>query len=264
MCAASARRFIQGLAVALIGISVLASCATPPVQVVRTKEERIRFDNTVGRQLAQNFEQKINVRQDIEVTVFLRSIAEKLIATSPELSDSPIGVVLIGDTDDLWANYALPGNRVYLSVELLRGLEYENEVASLLAFELAHIAHRHLMTRFERVTNVGNSFPAFQPVTADSVEFFGSSGLFAFSLDARKEAVDTAVGMIYRAGYDPRGLATVWKLYKNNFSHSPFDAMTLERLQDQSHQAIAMYAPLRNPVVRSEMFSKIRKRIQQL
>jgi hypothetical protein len=76
--------------------------------------------------------------------------------------------------------------------------------------------------------------------------------------------VEVAVSLLYRAGYDPRGLVSLWARFRALGLASPYGAELLSRMEEKSREAITLYAPLRNPIVRSDPFLEMRKRVQQL
>ena len=248
--------------------TLLGGCTTlPPVQAPIPVAERIRSDNTVGLKIAQDLESQLKIKHSVEVSIYLRKIAQDLSQGFTELKAAPVGVLLIADRDKAMRDYGLPGNRIYLSADLLKRLKFENEVAAAIALELAHIIKRHALIHEEisgaRTLEAGApQSGAETPVTRAG--YFGPGGMFAFTSDEQGAAAETAVDILYRAGYDPRGLVALWQVFEANQSRSPFDAGTLSRLMERTRQAIAIYPPLRNPVVRSDAFLQMQKRIRQL
>ncbi len=257
----------------------LAACATPPPAKKISTAEIVQHDNAVGNELAQRFESQVKLKNDREVTVYLRALARKLSDASPDLKPTGVGVLLLRDKLPVWRNFGVPGNRVYLSVGLLRQFEFENEVAAVIAFELAHIQKRHLISRLEQAQRGDAPQASPSPGTTDlpvmpnlvldderlrSIDFFSPNGVFVFKLDDELEAVDGAVDLLYKSGYDPRGLIGVWKAYESNPRQSPYDLSTLNKLLERTRNAISGYAPLLNPIVRSAGFIAIQKRIKKL
>ena len=96
------------------------------------------------------------------------------------------------------------------------------------------------------------------------VRDLGVSGLFSFSDDAQAEAAEAAVDILYKAGYDPRGLVSLWEKFEKNPKQSPFERGLIPKLLEATRRAIAGYPPLRNPVIRSKAFLAVHKRIQKL
>ncbi len=242
---------------------IVTACASSGEHSYVTVEEQVRRDQSTGLHLAEGLEAKLRLKNDIEVSVYLREIAQSLSSATPELRDSPVGVLTFHQTDKRWRNFGIPGNRIYLCIELMQRIRYENVLASMIAFELAHLMHRHVLKRLDAVIGAPAEIPS-QTRLAFPAQYIGPKGIFAFSSDDHLNSVETAVGVLYRAGYDPRGLVRLWTEYQGNPEHSPYDPDLLWKMIERTRQAIAQFAPLRNPVVRSASFLKIQKRIRSL
>jgi predicted Zn-dependent protease len=254
----------------------LASCASgPPAKPKLTPTERVRRDQALGAGLARQFEAKLRFKQDKQVILYLHEVTARLSSGVEELKTSAVSVQVLADRGERWSSYALPGNRLYLSSGALRGAEFENQLAALIALELAHLTLRHVPLRLEETrSEPGASTPADFPSieglvpTADSssraVDFFGPTGLFAFPDEYFVDAVETAVGILYRGGFDPRGLVSLWELYRAHPANSPLESEILGKLIEKTRTVIAVYPPLRNPIVRSPAFIAIQKRIKKL
>ena len=73
----------------------------------------------------------------------------------------------------------------------------------MIAVELAHLRYRHALTHYEAsVENTKRS----GPVLPNALRYFGPGGIFNYSDEENGDAVEAAVGILYRAGFDPRGL----------------------------------------------------------
>jgi beta-barrel assembly-enhancing protease len=255
-----------------IWLAFLWGCATvPPPEPISTKQI-VEKDCEVGLQIAGRFESELKLGHDVDVSIYLRNLAQALVQNT-ELKDAPIGVLLVADrASGDWRDFSLPGNRIYLSTGLLRQLQFENEVAAAIAFELGHIVKRHALSRLaEQMGKKKAENPTLElvlpsEVTAygQNIRYFGPGGVFGFTDEEQAESVQVAVDILYRAGFDPRGLVSLWDKYKDQPRRSPFDPGALAKLTEQTRQSIALYSPLRNPIVRSQAFIKIQERIRKL
>lgn len=269
-----ARELVKTLRVtcAAAVIAAISGCATlPPPPPPLTTEEIVMQDNAKGLQLAPDFERKIKIKRDDDVSIYLRGMAERLASSRPELKNSPIGVLLIQDlAPGKWQNYSLPGNRIYVSTGLLKSLAYENEVAAAVALQLAHILRRDVVNRLND-TGALVGAPAgpdqdnpWTAPTPQSIQYFGVAGIFSYPEAAYLGAIDLAVELLYAAGIDSRGLVSLWSKYQSNPAKSPFERGVVDKLLDRTRKAIAGKAPLLNPIVRTDEFLKVQKRIQKL
>lgn len=89
--------------------------------------------------------------------------------------------------------------------------------------------------------------------------------------NAWKPMTRLMVRKLYQAGYDPRGVPSLWRrwgvIVRQGFKSSPrqlaWSNLAVE-LEEESHAEIAKLPPLMNPVVRTPEFAKIEKRLQKL
>lgn len=258
-------------------MAVFSNCASaPPPAPPITPAERIQRDQAVGAGLARQLESQLKIKQDKEVLLYLHDLAAKLSEATPELKSAAVGVLVVADRGARWRCYSIPGNRIYLSSGLLRHIEFENELAAVIAMELAHVLKRHVPLRIEegRVSSQASDpadYPSIEGLVpssrggaANSVDFFSPTGVFAFPDEYFLEAADGAVDILYRAGFDPRGLVSLWDIYRSEVAHSPFEDDLLRKLTEKTRTVIAQHSPLRNPIVRSQAFLTIQKRMQRL
>jgi predicted Zn-dependent protease len=255
-------------------MTICGACSTlmPPKPI--PQEQIIKQDNALGLELARQFEEKLTIKRDRGVENYLADLAEKLSTSSSDLKQTRTAVLLIRDHEQVWDSYSLPGNRVYLSLGFVKSVEFENELAAVVALELGHIARRHAMIRLQKILGPNAPTTAYQKApllpelpeleAAQKIDFTGPAGLFEYNDEEMAAAAETAVDLLYRAGYDPRGLVTVFNRYAAEPRHSPYDSATIEKVVEHARSAIALYLPLRNPIVRSPTFLGIQKRISRL
>lgn len=231
---------------------LLAGCASAPVKV-DTPAEILRRDAVEAAQLAPRVEARAAFRRDPAVTDYLRELAMRLAETSPLLRGTTVETRLVSDPEGRWRNYALPGTVIYVSVESLRAVQYENELAAALAIELGHVLRRTVMNRLASDAGSSESLPLFSP-----------GGIFAYSPEELSLAVESGLELLYQAGYDPRGMITLLNRYESQLDRSPYPGQTAAALVEKSRRIIALQAPLRNPIIRSERFRAVFKRMQRL
>ncbi len=252
-------------------------CATPePAIKSMTHEELVIQDQAIGKELAERFETKLNFKQDPESVYYLTNLSQQLLNHSPGLLGKVGGVWLIHKRPTVWRSFALPGNRIYVPLELIKALEFETEVAALLAIQLGHILRQNLLTHLKaeflpidskndsEALSLNKLLIELNHKNRENLDLFDPKGVFKFSVDEEAAAVRSAVGILYRAGFDARGIISLFSLYRRNPRYSPFKNEDLEQLIEVTHHEIATFAPLRNPVVRSQDFLRIQKRMRQL
>jgi hypothetical protein len=256
---------------------MLARCASDRPRIEQlTPAERHRRDLVISAGLARQLESKLLFKTDKELLVYLRDLAKQLADPIEDLKESSVGVMVIEDRGSRWRDFGIQGNRIYLSSGLLKHVQYENELAAAIALEFAHILKRHVPHRLgEGRSSSGESsptdFPSIEglvPSSSDGaakeIDFFSPTGIYAFSDDLLLESIDKTVEILYKAGFDPRGLVSLWALYGAEANHSPYERLLLKKLTDKTRAVIAQFSPLRNPIVRSQEFVNIQRRIKKL
>ena len=167
--------------------------------------------------------------------------------------------------------FSCPGGIIFVSSGLLKTIQSEDQLAGILAHEVAHVGHKHALKSIQRA----QFFNGVGKITAATME--GKKGkefenmigglqdtLFDKGLDQTMEfeADTSAMDTAYRTGYDPNGLVQVLKELKRIQSkstqkgswfstHPPLgqriqncqdqlrrypDAKTLAHLPDRFHQ----------------------------
>lgn len=251
---------------------IFSGCASEPEKKTYSKEEEVRLDNQAGVELAKSFEQNLTIHQPhVELSIYLRNLAQSLLETLPNINESPIGVFVVSEQNKIWTNYSLPGIRIYLSRDFVKNVKFENELASAISIELAHIYNRHILKKIGdkqvESTKKENVLDAIYPGPYSgllNIDFFGAQGLFRYTQEEKQRAVFDAVGTLYRAGFDPRGSISLFELYSKNMAHSPYSAEEIHLLRESAHRKIVEFKPLQNPIVRSAEFIKNQKRIMEL
>jgi predicted Zn-dependent protease len=235
-----------------------ASCATPQkIEAPLSPAERIQQDIAVGAEVARDFDASLKFKQEKKINSYLNSLAQSLVDATPELRVSPVRVSVVKDPGAAWRDYGLPGHRIYLSGSLVKHIEFENQLAAAIAMELGHVLKRHPVIRMQEERLRAKP-------DAGKLDYLGEQGFFAYPDDFYADAADAAVGILYRAGYDPRGLVSLFQLFGANAERSPYGRRLLGDLEERARRAIALQSPLRNPIVRSQAFLSIQKRMRGL
>lgn len=123
------------------------------------------------------------------------------------------------DTDSLGA-FAAPGGNVIITAGLMRLMRDENELAGVLAHEIAHIVdkhHVHAIMKKARASlardvaaNLASEYMSNNPLVSEALMGAGMN-IYASGLDQEDELAADSAGtlMAARAGYDPVGLVLV-------------------------------------------------------
>lgn len=251
---------------ALAAVSYMGCVTAPPKK--QTAVEKAREETTYGTELARRFDSTVRLHGDAVVEKYLNKVAKTLAgpSTDPRLVDSQVVIVL--DRGGQWRTYSLPGEKVYFSLGLLQQLHYDNEVAAAIALEYGNLLQsnvlKHLKMQQQGVRSFLEVDPAVKLQIPSKVDFYGTDGVFAFDVDEVKLGVKSGMDVLYKGGFDIRGMLQIWEIFEKNPQHSPFPDKILEELEEYTRVLMTKYAPMRNPVVRTEEFKAVQKRIVNL
>ncbi len=149
------------------------------------------------------------------------------VAMNSERPEIPYNFVVVDSP--LQNAFSCPGGIIFISSGLMKTIQSENQLAGILAHEVAHVGHKHALKSIQRA----QFFNGVGKITSATME--GKKGkefenmigglqntLFDKGLDQNMEfeADISAMKTAYRTGYDPNGLVQVLKELKRIQSES--------------------------------------------
>ncbi len=140
--------------------------------------------------------------------------------------------------------FAMPGGYVLLAAGLLKTLDSEDELAFIVAHEIAHVARRHYYQVVQRQRLAEQAAKGLQAVSqdGDTAKLAQASGqVYARGLDkgAEFEADRLGVEIMTRAGYDPAAAFSVLE--------------KLQRLKGDDPRAELLFSTHPSPAERLDM-----------
>jgi predicted Zn-dependent protease len=198
------RQCCAQLAVMVGGVAV-GGCLT-----VSPKQER-----ELGQKEAEDVERTIGLVRDRRLAEYIGGIGRRLAQAS-------------GRTDITWqwnvadeagANaFAVPGGWVYVTRGLLALMNREDELAGVIAHEMAHVTERHAVARVGAATPLAVLFgvpssllgmvsPSLGDAVIDAGRAVSGLALAPYSRDQELEADRLGTALAARAGWDPGALA---------------------------------------------------------
>ncbi|MFP4267858.1 MAG: M48 family metalloprotease [Spirochaetaceae bacterium] len=184
-----------------------------------TPEQEYYIGRSVGARVLDRYPEYDNE----EANEYVATIGEVLALSSerPSLYSSYSFQVL--DAEEINA-FATPGGHVFITRRMIELARNEDELAAVLAHEIAHIQERHGLKsiRTSRVTSALTSAAITGAYVAGSKEVAELTDIFSDSIDdvtqtlftagysrsSEKEADTAAVEILRKAGYSPRALLT--------------------------------------------------------
>jgi hypothetical protein len=200
-----------------------------------SKEKEI----AIGRQAAMEIEQQAKLVDDPIVTEYINRVGQNIVLNSDAKVPFTIKVI---DSDEVNA-FALPGGFFYVNKGLILAADNEAELAGVMAHEIAHVAGRHAMENYGKMTAMNYGMLAGiifgGPIAGGILQNAGgltqAMAFFKFSRGAEEEADRLGVQYLYASGYDPTGMATMFEKLNSKNKKKPG---TLSKLFSSHPQSI--------------------------
>lgn len=191
------------------------------------------------------FRRKVAFVDDKEIEAYLGRLATRLFPPGKTgVEVSLVSTSSAGYEPSVWV---VPGGKIFFDVRVLRALHFENEIASAIALAWERSEGGDFRERLIQEASRADPDPM---------------KIWVFGILENERAIEAAVDRIYKAGYDPRGLVNYFERTPTKTKHQLESEN--EALKDKTRRTIAFYAPLLNPIVRTEDFYKMRKRLERL
>ena len=198
------------LLICFISIGCATTSLPPVTKDLKLEEDEIRLWNRAKE------EEKIINRsgmgyKDEELETYLNEIAKKLLP--PEIfSYIPFRVSII--KNHLLNAFAYPNGAIYIHTGILARMDNEAQLATLLAHEMTHATHRHLVRQFRNIKNKTAFLATIEVTTAglgglgSLATLLGAIGTIAavtgYSREHETEADREGFKHMVNAGYDPK------------------------------------------------------------
>ena len=204
--------FTRALRLMICGL-LAAACA--PLSV---DQER-----SLGADFSRDFNRRTVLVRDPAVTRYVSAIGRRLLEhAGPQPFTYRFHVVPKTEINA----FAAPAGYIYIYTGTILEARNVSELAGVMAHEIGHVARRHIANNFNRAlaTNILHQVGVVAaeitagPGAANTARALGGLAamgyLNTFSREAEYEADAFAVQVMFKAGYDPRGLATFFETLK--------------------------------------------------
>ena len=195
----------------LLIMSVVSGCATQEYNTATGKEDIIFIDTqkevNMGKSIAESIEKSKEIKLDPDplMTERVNEVGQRIASISGRKEVKYTFRVI--DKDDVNA-FALPGGYVFIFKGLVDKVSKDDELAAVIAHEIAHVVARHSIKRLQG--GVGyNILQILMAVTgggrSDAGRIDAAFGQLMMSYSREDEALadKLAVKYLKEAGYDP-------------------------------------------------------------
>ena len=184
------------------------------------------WELSVGREYSMEVEKTSHLVTDPVVVDYVNRIGQNLVRNSDAKIPFTIKVL---DTDEINA-MALPGGYFYVDSGLILACDSEDELAGVMAHEIAHVAAHHAA---RAMTKLGYMQLASVPMVIVAAGSWTGYGVYEaaqlvmplsfleFSREYETEADYLGIQYMYRAGYDPQGMVTIFEKLSAMEKHKP-------------------------------------------
>ena len=267
-------KWLAGLMTAVIAMMPLSALAQTKISY-HSNKFKPEDDVQLGRQAAAEAERQFPLLRDAEVTSYVESVGQRLVASIPPEFQHPEFryYFKVIDARDINA-FALPGGPMYVNRGMIEAASTEGEMAGVMAHELSHVALRHgtaQATKAQKygllagILGVGGAILGGPIGTAAQVGAQGVGVYFLkFSREYETEADLLGARIMANAGYDPRDLARMFQKIEAQggsgggfLSDHPSPANRYARINQE-----AQYLPVRNRVLDNREFNRIKERLR--
>jgi peptidase M48-like protein len=171
-------------------------------------------DIEMGKQVAQDAEKELNLVTDREVTNYIATLGEKLVAKAPNENKFPFTFKVV-DEKEINA-FALPGGPVYVNRGAIEAADYEAQIAGVIGHEISHVILRHGTNQASKGQLIGGIGGALGGIFGGSKlgqiasaggALAANSVLLKYSRDAESQADLMGTQILYDSGYAPRAMA---------------------------------------------------------
>jgi beta-barrel assembly-enhancing protease len=228
-----------------------------------------------GKAVSMEIEKSVKFINDPEVDEYINRVGQNIVKNSDAKVPFTIKVI---DSDEINA-MALPGGFFYVNSGLVLAADNEAELAGVMAHEIAHVAAHHQMREQTRLNYMQfGTIPLIFLGGGLGYGLYEASGLavpvtfLKFSRDFEAQADFLGVQYMYRAGYDPQALPSMFEkiehlektkpnLVEKTFSDHP---QTPDRILATQQEIAHLLPPKDEYVVTTSEFDDVKARLARI
>ncbi len=201
----------------MMGLSACTSSPTGRSQVILFSDSEM---SQLGAQSFEQMKQEENVSKDTKVNAYVTCVANAITKQVPKQASFEQWEVVVFDSDQVNA-FALPGGKIGVYTGLLKVATNQDQLATVLGHEVAHVLANHGNERMSRsqITNTGMQVTDFALAGTEYKEMTMSAlGLgveyginLPYGRTQETEADIMGIDLMAKAGFDPQQSIQLWK-----------------------------------------------------
>ncbi len=214
---------------------LLIFCGCTSQYNLATRQEETLLHGTekeikIGEGVAQQIETHYTISSNVEDNERVQRVLDRIV----EVCDRQELVYVIRVIDEDTVNaVSLPGGYIYIFKGLLDKLETDDQLAGVIAHEVAHIAAKHAMKRLQAA--YGYALLAVVSVAsgdgdlAQGAQVAYMSVFLAHSREDEFQSDELGVKYMKKAGYDPQAMIEVLTILRDNEKKEPLRELSYWR-----------------------------------
>jgi predicted Zn-dependent protease len=149
------------------------------------------------------------------VTRYVDKLGQSIVSYDRDMPPLPYEFRVL-KTNDILA-FSLPGGIVYVSLGLIRAVDFEGQLAAAISHELAHQQLGHQLIMWRRKVNSARGQSYVLDFQGDwKTNFLGERGALFIDAGMEEEADKLAPLILYKAGFDPRVYTSYLQLLRKH------------------------------------------------
>ena len=251
-----APRFVAVLLIAALAGQSLRASELPELGDVASSELPLAMEKKIGQQIMHEIRwREASYLDDSDVEAYLNQLGGRLTAVS---SDPGFGFQFFPIDDPSINAFAMPGGYIGVHTGLMLAAQTESELAGVLAHEISHVTQRHIARQVFQSKQITMASMAAMLVALLAARSSGQvagaaiassqagaiSSQLAYSRDFERESDRLGFDILYKAGFDVRGMSDFFerlqravRLYENNaIAYLRTHPLSGERMTDMQNR----------------------------
>ncbi|WP_242012221.1 M48 family metallopeptidase [Pseudodesulfovibrio cashew] len=206
---------------------VLSPAMTAYAGILPETKITIRQENEMGRKFDRMIRTQMGMVGDTYITDYVDKVVQNIVKAKRPM---PFRVQSAVVSNPILNAFAIPGGYIYIFTGLLQEVQSEDQLAAVIAHELAHVSQRHVASRIEKQGKVGilsmagilagaflgmaggkGSGKAAAAIMAGS-QGMATAAMLKYSREDENEADHVGLNSLVKAGYNPEGMPETFQI----------------------------------------------------